>query len=112
MSGRGRGAGRGRGRGEGRGRSAGRGRGGRGQSGSRQEQEIPSQGRMHSQSETSGEDDDAQFLVNNLDQVDDYVAFSESFAIDIDAVRADFIAFQARDPLLLLDSCSTLNDDG
>jgi hypothetical protein len=67
---------------------------------------------MHSQSETGGEDDDAQFLVDNLDQVDDYVAFSESFAIDIDTIRADFIAFQARDPLLLLDSCSTLNDDG
>jgi hypothetical protein len=39
---------------------------------------------MHGQAEV--DDDDAQFLVDNLDQVEDYIAFSESFAVDIDTV--------------------------
>jgi hypothetical protein len=69
---------------------------------------------MHEQSEAQADDDDAQFLVDNLDQVEDYLAVScnlagISLAIDIDTVAADFIAFQSNESTLLLDSCSTLN---
>ena len=67
---------------------------------------------MHGQNEA--DNDDAQFLVDNLDQVEDYLAVSYdlagvSLAIDVDTVEADFIAFQSNESTLLLDSCSTLN---
>jgi hypothetical protein len=69
---------------------------------------------MHNQEEVN-EDDDAQFLVDNLDEVEDYLALSSGVSaptrapIQADTVQADFIAFQSNEPVLLLDSCSTLN---
>jgi hypothetical protein len=71
---------------------------------------------MHAQGAIEADDDDAQFLVNNLDGVEDYLGFSFLFesskpvaALSFDGRQADFIAFQLGDPILLLDSCSTLN---
>jgi hypothetical protein len=72
---------------------------------------------MHAQGAIEADDDDAQFLVDNLDGVEDYLGFSFSFesskppvaAPSFNGRQADFIAFQLGDPILLLDSCSTLN---
>jgi hypothetical protein len=66
---------------------------------------------MHRQEE---EDNDGQFLVNNLDEVKDYMDFlcdiySKSYSVDIDTLQADVVAFQSNESTLLLDSCSTLN---
>jgi hypothetical protein len=73
--------------------------------------EIPSQDCMHGQEEA---DNNAQFLVNNLEEVKDYMDFSydmysESYALDIDTLQADVVTFQLNALTLLLDSCSTLN---
>ncbi len=75
--------------------------------------EIPSQDCMHGQEEA---DNNAQFLVNNLEEVKDYMDFSydmysESNAVmDIDTcLQVNVVAFQLNESTLLLDSCSTLN---
>jgi hypothetical protein len=67
---------------------------------------------MHGQDEA--DDGDAQFLVNNLDQSEDYLAPScnlaeASLAIDLYTVNANFITFQLNELTLLLNSCLTLN---
>jgi hypothetical protein len=71
---------------------------------------------MHGQDEaTQGDNDDTQYFVDNLDQVEDYMAVSYSVfegynKESFDALQADFIALQVNHPAtLLLDSCSTLN---
>jgi hypothetical protein len=104
----------GRGHGGGRG-SGGRGRG-RGGRQANQPNEIPAQEQMRAQGAIEEDDDEAQFLVDNLDGLEDYLGFSFSFesskpvvAPSFDSRQADFIAFQLGDPILLLDSCSTLN---
>jgi hypothetical protein len=66
--------------------------------------EIPVQECMHAQGAVEDEDDDAQFLVDNLDKVEDYLGFSCSSNADIpdtptywaDTTRADFIAFSIK----------------
>jgi hypothetical protein len=73
--------------------------------------EIPSQDCMHGQEEA---DNNAQFLVNNLEEVKDYMDFSydmysKSYAVDIDTLQANVVTFQLNESTLLLESCSTLN---
>ena len=55
----------------------------------------------HTHTQTNGDtDDDAQFLQDNLEQVEDYMG-----------VYSDFISYTCNsdDTLLLLNSCSTVN---
>ncbi len=73
---------------------------------------------MHAQGAVDEDKDDVQFLVNNLDEVEDYLGLLVSSETTIhitvpmlqaNIIEANFIAFQLTDPILLLDSCSTLN---
>jgi hypothetical protein len=98
----------GRGRG---GRGGNQGQGGRG----RGAEEIPPAGRMHRQEEQDddeGNDEDAQFLLDKLDQVEEYsCSFHIIDNIDLPHTKCpNFIAYTAKDGRqLVLDSASTLN---
>jgi hypothetical protein len=60
---------------------------------------------MHAQGAVEDEDDD--YLGFSCSSDADIPADTPTYRVDI--TRADFIAFQLSDPILLLDSCSTLN---
>ena len=97
----GRGAGRGRGNRGGRGGGRGGDAGGGGTAGS----EHPgTQGRAHTQTD-EGADDDALFLTNNLEDIEDYSGIYSH------CVHSEFVGYtcDSIDSTLLLDSCSTVN---